>query len=87
MAFGFKHIDKPSPHSKALLWDCIAAIAGIVAGFMVTAAFVPKEVSDVVSPILTSLFIPICMVIKRMYSVDVPQKQVPIEQVTEIKDP
>lgn len=85
--FGRKQLGQPVPQSVGAIADFVAGFLGIVSGFMTTAAFVPHKVSDIVSPIITALFIPLALYVKRFFGVPMSSnEQVDAADVTEIKD-
>jgi hypothetical protein len=83
MPFGLRQTNKPTPQRIALLFDLLAAACGIISGFVTTAAFISHGVSDVVSSLLTALVIPLLLLFKRFFSVDVDisKTTVPIADV------
>lgn len=89
MAFGIRETNKPTPQRIALLFDLLAAACGIVSGFVTTAAFISHTVSDVISSLLTALIIPLLLLFKRFFSVDVDdsKKTVPISDVKVMEEP
>lgn len=86
--FGIKQVNHPTPQRIALLFDLLASAAGIISGFVTSAAFISHNVSDILSSILTALIIPLLLLFKRFFGADIPAKEteVPLSQVTEIKE-
>lgn len=83
--FGFGQIGKPTPQKWALVCEFLAGICGIIGGWMVTAAFIPNSVSNILSSILTGLGVPIFLLLKRMIGSETESKRVDVEKVSEIK--
>lgn len=87
MKFGLGQTGNPTPQRIAILFDVLASICGIVAGFVTTSAFISHNVSDIISSVLTALIIPILMVLKRFFGADIDNtKSVPIADVKVIDD-
>lgn len=85
--FGRKNINNPTPHSISKLFDALASVCGILSGFIISAKFVPSNVSDIISPVLTGLCIPLFMYFKSWFGKEVDSTTVKSEEVMEIKDP
>lgn len=85
MPFGIKQLSNPTPHKVGLLCDFLAAIFGIIAAYLTSASFVSHSVSDVLSSILTGLMIPIILVVKRFFGVEIDTKRIDTDQVTEVE--
>lgn len=83
MAFGFNQYGKPTPNSMNILFDSLSAGLGIFASFFTHAAFVSHALSDIITSVISGLLIPLCPVVKRMFSVklETDQKTVPISEV------
>lgn len=86
MKFGLGQTGNPTPQKIAILFDVLASICGIVAGFVTTSAFISHNISDIISSILTALVIPILMVLKRFFGVDVSGQSVPVADVKVIDE-
>lgn len=86
MGFGLNQTNKPTPKKIADLLDLIASILGLLSGFLVVANFIPKQISDIISPILTALFIPVCLRLKQYFGSDTEQKKIPIDKVDVVDD-
>lgn len=86
--FGPKQVNNPTPNSKAKLFDLLAAVCGITAGFLVSAKFVPTYISDIISPILTAFCIPLFLYLKSWYGMQIEgNKKIDESEVAVIKDP
>lgn len=85
MKFGVKQLSKPTPKRIENLFDLMAAILGVVAGFMDAVDFIPTNVSNVTTPVITMLLVPICLHLKRYFGVTVPD-QVPADKVEVVDD-
>ncbi len=83
MNFGFGFYGKPTPNKINILFDVLSAALGIFASFFTSAAFISHKFSDIAVSIITGLLIPLCPVVKRLFSVDTEpgQKTVPIGDV------
>lgn len=85
--FGIRQTSNPTPQRIALLFDLLASACGIISGFVTTAAFVSHTVSDIISSILTALVIPLLLLFKRFFGVQVDEgTTVPIEDVKVIEE-
>lgn len=85
--FGRKQVGKPIPQSISLIADFFIGFFGIVSGFLTVAKFIPQSWSDIITPILTALFIPLCIYIKKFFAVQIePGTKIPVENVSEIKE-
>lgn len=84
--FGFGQVGKPTPRKWALFCEFGAGASSIIATWLVTAAYIPHTVSDVLSSILSGLFVPGFLLGKRLIGSDTEQTRVPIEEVSEIKE-
>ena len=89
MGFGLKERGKPTPGHIDRLFDLIASLLGIIGGFMVVASFIPKWLSDIVSPVFRALLIPASLQLKKYFSVDMPegQKYVSMDKVDSMEEP
>lgn len=87
MGFGRKHMNNPTPHSIANLFDMLAGFFGILNTFLVSASFIPSNVSDPISCVLTGLAIPALLYFKRWFGKQVNETNVDAGDVMEIKDP
>jgi len=83
MAFGIKQVNHPTPQRIALLFDILASACGIISAWMATASFISHTVSDAVGSALSGLVIPLLLLFKRFYGVDIKAgiTEVPIEDV------
>lgn len=84
--FGYDQRKKPTPGKVNDLFDFLAAVFGIIASFVTTAAFVSHTVSDVLSPVLTGLFIPILLAAKRFVGSSTTDKDIPVGDVKVIEE-
>lgn len=85
--FGRKQLGRPIPESVSAIADFIAGFLGIISGFLTTAEFIPHKVSDIASPIITALFIPMALYIKRFFGVQInSNEQIDAGDVTGIKE-
>lgn len=84
--FGPRQKANPTPSSIADICDLLAGFFGIVSGFLIVASFIPKSVSDIISPIITALLIPCCLYFKGWFGKRVSARSVPIGDVKEIQD-
>jgi hypothetical protein len=85
--FGAKQLGKPTPQRVSVLADFLAGFCGILSGFITTAEFVPHKVSDIASPILTALFIPMALYVKRFFGTQLPaNSEVKVSDVSEVKE-
>lgn len=83
---GYDQRKKPTPGKVNDFFDFLAAVFGIMASFATTAAFISHTVSDIVSSVLTGLFIPILLAAKRFIGSDVEVKEVPVGDVQVIEE-
>jgi ABC-type uncharacterized transport system permease subunit len=85
--FGRKQIGNPIPASVSSIADFLAGFLGIISGFITTAAFIPANVSNIVTPIITALFIPLALYAKKFFGAQVESgERVDAGDVTEMKD-
>lgn len=84
--FGLKQVARQTPQGISLLMDFLAGLCGIIAGFLTAANFIPHSYSDPISTILTALFIPTLLYIKRFFGAQITQTSVSIDKVAEIKE-
>lgn len=85
--FGVKQVGRPVPTGIATLLDFFAGLCGIVAGFLTTAKFIPHNWSDPISTVLTALFIPVLLYMKKYFGTQIDTLMVDAKDVTEMKDP
>jgi hypothetical protein len=85
--FGTKQVGKPTPAGIATLLDFFAGLCGIVAGFLTTANFIPHNWSDPISTVLTALFIPVLLYMKKFFAIQIDDVMVDAKDVTEMKEP
>lgn len=83
---GYDQRKKPTPGKVNDLFDFLAAVFGIIASFTTTAAFISHSVSDIISPVLTGLCIPILLAAKRFVGSDVKATDVPVGDVQVIEE-
>lgn len=86
MPFGPKQRGKPTPQWASDLMDLIIRILGIISGFIVVVDFIPSKVSNILSPVLTALLIPLAFELKKWFSSQTTKKKVDIKDVTVLKD-
>lgn len=86
MAFGPKNRNKPTPQWASDLMDLVIKVLGIISGFLVAASFIPQQLSDILSPVITILLIPIAFEFKKWFSSRATGKKVDISEVDVIKD-
>jgi hypothetical protein len=84
--FGANQVNNPTPQRASIWLDAGAGFAGIVAAWLMTASYIPYAVSDIIGSVLTGLVIPSLLFFKRFFGDDTKQKNVSIDDVTEIKD-
>lgn len=83
--FGINQMGNPTPHNLSVWFDVAAGFLGIVNGWLLTAAYVSHNVSDILGSIISGLLIPSLLFFKRFFGSEVTQKRVDIEDVAEIK--
>ncbi len=83
--FGTQQLKNPTPHNVSMLFDFLAGVCGIVAAFVTTASFIPHNVSDPISSIMTALFIPLLLLAKRFFGVSPHKDEIPAENVNEME--
>lgn len=86
MGFGPKNRNKPTPQWASDLMDMIIKILGIISGFLVAAGFIPQGLSDILSPVITILLIPIAFELKKWFSSRVTTQKIDISEVDVLKD-
>ncbi|HYD90361.1 MAG TPA: hypothetical protein VEA37_02615 [Flavobacterium sp.] len=84
--FGPKQINNPTPNWISNFIDFIVGVLGVVSAFLTTAAFIPQNVSDITSSIISGLATPILLYIKRYFGVTTGSTIVHIDDVTGIKE-
>lgn len=86
--FGLAQMKHPTPNRMAILFDLLASACGIISGFITSAAFISHSVSDVISSILTALIIPLLLLFKRFFGVEIEKTvtEIPIENVAVMED-
>ena len=85
--FGFKQFSRPTPHKMSIAIDFLVGFLSILNAWMTTASFISHHISDIVGSAVTGLLIPLLLLFKRMFGTDTDMSKVPIEEVSEIKEP
>ena len=83
--FGRKQIGNPTPKGVAFKLNVIMAISTAIAGWINTVDFIPARPSSITAAFL-SLIVLICMALKPFYGVETNEKEVPIEEVSEMEE-
>lgn len=83
---GYDQRKKPTPGKVNDLFDFLATVLGIIASFVTTAGFISHTVSDIISPVLTGLFIPILLAGKRFIGADTTKKNIPVGDVQVLEE-
>ena len=85
VSFGRKQLQNPTPKGVAFKINIIMAIATAMAGWVNTVDFIPARPSSIIAATL-SLVVLICMALKPFYGVETSEKDVPIEEVSEMEE-
>ena len=83
--FGRSQLKNPTPSKLAAGIQVFTVVAAIVLSWIGTANFIPANTSSILQSIL-GLLIGIANGIKPFFGVETSQKNVPIDQVTEMED-
>lgn len=75
----------PTPKSTSNFIDIFCGVSGIICTWIITAKYVPANVSDVVVSIL-SVSGSILQFLKPYFAVKTSRKSIPVEQVDTIQD-
>jgi hypothetical protein len=84
--FGPSQTGKPVPQWVGQVCDFLAGLCGILSGFLTVAEFIPQQFSNIASPVLTALLIPLLLYVKRWFGVEVNTRYMETDQVSEIKN-
>lgn len=87
MKFGPNQISRPTPHGLSVWFDACVGFLGIVNAWMLTAAYISHNFSDIAGSIISGLVIPSLLFFKRFFGSEVNQTSVSIDKVTEIDEP
>jgi len=79
--FGIRQMNHPTPQRIAILFDLLASACGIIAAWVTTAAFISHNLSDILSSVLTGLGVPLLLLFKRFYGMDLPSGAVNKEDI------
>ncbi len=83
--FGSRQLKNPTPHNVSMLLDFIAGVLGIISGYVTTAAFISRDVSDVISSVISALLIPLILLAKRFFGVTEAPDEVSVDKVSEME--
>jgi hypothetical protein len=86
MKFGPNQVNHPTPHGLSIWFDAMAGFLGIVNAWLLTAAYISHNVSDVVGSILSGLLIPSLLFFKRFFGSETSQTNIPVSKVSEIQE-
>lgn len=87
MGFGRRHMNNPTPHSIANLFDMLAGFLSIVNAWMITAPYISHSISDIAGSIISGLTIPSLLYFKRWFGKAIDSTTVSVDNVLEVKDP
>lgn len=79
--FGWSQRFNPTPKRAEVLIDFSCDVLSAISGFLVAVTFVPASFSNVASPIISILLVPILRRAKMLFGVEINKKTVPTEQV------
>lgn len=83
--FGRQQIGKPTPSSVAFKIMVISIVCPIIQGWLATANYIPNWISNILVSVL-ALIIALSNALKPMFGVDLPERDVPKEDVKEVED-
>ena len=83
--FGRKQLNNPTPKGIAFKLNVVMAISAAISGWVNSVDFIPARPSSIVASIL-SLVVLLCMALKPFYGVETNEKEVPIEEVSEMEE-
>ena len=84
-SFGRKQIGKPIPASVGFKIMIISVVAPIIQVWLGTASYIPNYLSNIFISVL-ALIIALSNALKPLFGVDIPQKNVLLEDVKEVED-
>ena len=84
--FGFGQKGQPTPESVSRRMDLYVKILGVIVAFLSSAKFVPTWISDITTPVIAALVIPIILELKKFYGYETERKRVDISDVAVIDD-
>lgn len=84
-SFGRRQIGKPTPASIGFKIMVISVVAPVIQVWLGTASYIPNNISNILISVL-ALIIALSNSLKNLFGVDVPEKNVPSEEVTEVED-
>ncbi len=76
MKFGLGQTRKPTPARMNLLFDLLVGVCGVITGFISSASFISYELSDILTPIITALIIPLLLLFKRFFGAEISGTEV-----------
>lgn len=86
MKFGTQQLNQPTPRNVGRTFKIIIAINSAITVWMGTADYIPSFTAKVVGSIL-SLVTLLCVSLEPFFGVQTNQKNIPIEQVSEMEEP
>lgn len=86
MAFGKNQLSNPTPAGTSMIIDVISAVAGVLVTWILSANFIPNNISNVVGSIL-GLVILLSQALKPFFGVKITGSSVPADQVTGMEQP
>lgn len=86
VTFGRSGLSRPTPAGVSSIIDVVSGICGVIITWMVTATFIPNNVSNIISSIL-GLLIGISQVVKPLFGLKTDMSKVNIEDVTSMEQP
>lgn len=81
ITFGKTGMSMPTPSWVAFWIDIFSAVAGVLITWLLTASYIPSNVSNIIGSIL-GLLLSIAQVIKPFFGVANAPSKVPVEEVT-----
>lgn len=84
MKFGAAQLGNPTPRNIGRIFKIVIAINSSITVWMGTADYIPSFTAKVVGSILSLVTI-LCVALEPFFGVETKQKDVPIENVTEMK--
>lgn len=84
--FGLNQRNNPTPKKVEARLEFAVKALGVVAGYLVIADWVPAQVSNILSPIISSLLMPLLLEAKKLWGVEIDKRYVPTDQVEVIDE-